>query len=50
MDDGVYNVTVKNVTGVHAVFFILEACFAGDFIEIFKVRRLFDLVSFVFMK
>jgi len=50
MDDGVYNTAVKNVTGVHAVFFVAEACFGGPFIEMFKGRRLFDLVSFVFMK
>jgi hypothetical protein len=50
MDDGVYNAVVKNVTGSHAVFFIVEACFSGHFVEMFKGRSLFDLVSFVFMK
>jgi hypothetical protein len=49
-DDGVYNAVVKNVTGVHAVFFVVEAGFGGSFVDMFKGRRLFDLASFVFMK
>jgi hypothetical protein len=50
MDDGVYSTVVKNVTGRHSVFFIVEACFGGYFADMAKGRRLFDMVSFVFMK
>jgi len=50
MDDGVYSAVLKNVTGRHALFFVIEDCFGGSFVDMFKGRRLFDLVSFVFMK
>ncbi|MDR0290713.1 MAG: family 43 glycosylhydrolase [Treponema sp.] len=50
MDDGVYSAIVKNVSGRHGVFFIVEDCFGGGFYDMLKGRRLFDLVSFVFMK
>lgn len=49
-DDGVYSAVVKNVTGRHAVFFIVEDRFGGYFTDMFKGRQLFDLISFVFHK
>jgi hypothetical protein len=50
MDDGVYSTVVQKVTGRHAVFFVIEAGFGGYFVDMFKGRRLFDLLSFVIMK
>jgi len=50
MDDGTYNAVIKNVTGTHAVFFVIEDCFSGHFTKMFEGRHLFDMVSFVFMK
>jgi hypothetical protein len=50
MNDGVYSNAVKKITGRHSVFFIVEACFGGWFVDMFKGRRLFDLVSFTFIK
>jgi hypothetical protein len=50
MNDGVYNAVVKIVTGRHAVFFVIQDGFSGHFVKMFNGRRLFDLVSFVFMK
>jgi hypothetical protein len=50
MDDGTYNTVVKNVTGTHAVFLVIEADFGGHFVDMFKGRHLFELVSFVFVK
>ncbi len=50
MDDTVASTVVKCVTGIHAVYFIVEADFGGDFVEMFEGRQLFELISFVFMK
>jgi hypothetical protein len=49
-DDGAYSAVVKNVTGRHAVYFVIEDSFGGWFTEMFKGRNLFELESFVFMK
>ena len=49
-DDGVYSAAVKNVTGRHAVYFIVDGDFEGFFKNMFKDRRVFDLISFVFIK
>lgn len=50
MDDGIYNAVVQNVTGRHAVYFIVEAEFGGWFKDMFNGRHLFELEEFVFMK
>jgi hypothetical protein len=49
-DDGVYSTVVKNVTDRHAVYFVIEDCFGGWFVDMFKGRHLFEMESFVFMK
>jgi hypothetical protein len=49
-DDGVYNAVVKNVTGRHALYFVVEDSFRGWFTDMFKGRHLFEFESFVFMK
>lgn len=49
-DDGAVSTIVKNVTGRHAVYFIIEECVGGFFLDMFKGRHLFELVSFVFSK
>lgn len=48
--DTVASTLVKNVTGVHAVYFIVEADFGGGFVSMFDGRQLFELKSFVFTK
>lgn len=50
MDDSVVSTRVKNVTGRHAVYFIIEASFGGWFTDMFKGRQLLELISFVFSK
>lgn len=50
MDDGVYNTVVKNITGKHAIFFVVEDDFGGWFTDMIKGRHLFELISFVFLK
>ncbi|BCJ94638.1 arabinoxylan arabinofuranohydrolase [Anaerocolumna cellulosilytica] len=49
-DDGVYNTSVKNVTGIHALYFIIQDSFEGFFTDLFKGRQLFEIHSFVFTK
>ncbi|HWT75370.1 MAG TPA: family 43 glycosylhydrolase [Mobilitalea sp.] len=49
-DDGVVSAVVKNVTGRHAVYLVVEDSFGGFFTDMFKGRQLFELVSFVFSK
>lgn len=49
-DDGVYQTTVKNVTGRHAIYFNVEEGYSGWALEMFKGRHLFEIESFVFMK
>ncbi len=49
-DDGVYSTVVRNITGRHAVFLIVEDTYGGWFPHMFKGRHLFELESFVFMK
>lgn len=49
-DDGVYNAVVKNVTGRHAVYFVIDDSFGGWFTDMFKGRHLFEFESFVFIK
>lgn len=49
-DDGVYTSTVKNVTGRHAVYFLIQDSFGGYFTDMFKGRQLFEIISFVFSK
>lgn len=50
MNDGVIRGKVKAVTGMHSVFFKVEAGFGGGFVEMFKGRQLFELKQFVFSK
>lgn len=50
MDDGVYSSVVQNVTGRHAVFFVVNDSFGGYFSSMFDGRCLFNLKSFVFIK
>ncbi|SFR79980.1 family 43 glycosylhydrolase [Anaeromicropila populeti] len=50
LDDNCITTTVRNVTGRHAVFFVVEDSFGGYFTEMFKGRQLFELISFVFSK
>ncbi len=47
---GVYSTVVKNVTGRHSVFFVIEHNYTGWFVDWYKDRHLFELESFVFMK
>ncbi len=48
--DGTYSAVVKNVTGTHSVFFLIEHNYTGWFVDWYKERNLFELESFVFMK
>lgn len=49
-DDGVYSTIVKNVTGRHSIFFVVETSFGGWFKDATNGRHLFELDEFVFMK
>jgi hypothetical protein len=49
-DDGVASVVVKNITGKHGIYFIIEDDFGGSFKNMFQGRQLFELESFVFTK
>lgn len=49
-DNGVYTASVKNVTGRHALYFIVKDSFGGFFTDMFKGRQLFEINSFVFCK
>jgi hypothetical protein len=49
-DDAIINTVVKNVTGRHAIYFLVEDGYSGSFIDMFKGRQLFELISFVFSK
>lgn len=49
-DSGVFATAVKNITGRHAVYFVVQESFGGYFTDMFKGRHLFELVSFVFSK
>lgn len=50
-DSGVVKTEVKAVTGKHAIYFLVEDCYVGDyFSSMFRGRHLFELVSFVFNK
>ncbi len=48
--DGVYKNTVKNITGRHGVYFIVEDVTKGWGSDMFAGRQLFDLESFTFTK
>ena len=48
--DGTYKAVVKSVTGRHAIYFVVDHCYSGWFVDGFKDKQLFDLVSFVFVK
>lgn len=50
MNDGVIRGKVKAVTGVHSVYFKVEAGFGGGFLDMFNGRQLFELKQFVFRK
>ena len=50
MDGGVVTGKMKNVTGRHAVYFVVEAAFGGGFKEMFDGRQLFEMKEFVFCK
>lgn len=49
-DSGVVSTCVKNVTGRHAIYFIIEDSVGGYFTSMFEGRQLFELSSFVFSK
>jgi hypothetical protein len=49
-DSGNYSAPVQNVTGRHAVYFVVEDCFGGWFKNMFDGRNLFEFISFVFIK
>lgn len=49
-DNAQVNCRVKNITGTHAIYFVIEAPFSGDFVKMFDDRLLFELVSFLFEK
>ncbi len=49
-EDGVVSAIVKNVTGRHGIYFLIEDSFGGWFTDMFKGRHLFELISFVFSK
>ncbi|HKM05315.1 MAG TPA: family 43 glycosylhydrolase [Lachnospiraceae bacterium] len=49
-DSGVVSSIVKNVTGRHALYFQIKENVGGFFVDQFKGRQLFELVSFVFSK
>lgn len=48
--DGVYSATVKNITGRHALFFVVKHCYEGWFVSAFDDKVLFDLIEFGFAK
>lgn len=47
---GTYTAVLKNVTGRHSVFFVIEHNYEGWFVDWYKDRHLFELESFMFMK
>lgn len=49
-DDSVVSTTIKNITGRHALYLIIEDSFGGYFTDMVKGRHLFELTSFVFSK
>lgn len=49
-DSSIVSADLKCVSGVHSVFFKVEAAFSGCFKDMFKGRTLFELKSFVFTK
>lgn len=49
-DSGIISAAVQNVTGKHAVFFVIQENVSGYFVDMFKNRHLFDLKQFVFIK
>ncbi|MCL1882916.1 MAG: family 43 glycosylhydrolase [Defluviitaleaceae bacterium] len=50
LGDGIYSSVIKNVTGVHSIFFIIKDLSGGWFKDSFKNRHLFEFNSFVFVK
>lgn len=50
LDERILRTSVKNVTGRHALYFLIEGCAAGWGREMFEGRALFELEEFVFMK
>lgn len=49
-DSGNYEAVVKNVTGNHALYFLIDDGVTGWTADMFKGRHLFELESFVFIK
>lgn len=47
---GTYRTKLKNVTGRHAVYFVIDHAYHGWETRCFDDRQVFDLKSFVFMK
>ncbi|WP_310604474.1 family 43 glycosylhydrolase [Anaerosporobacter sp.] len=50
MDNHIYKAVTKNVTGYHALFFLVEDTTEGWGGQMLKGRQLFELESFLFMK
>jgi arabinoxylan arabinofuranohydrolase len=48
--DGICRAVVENVTGRHALYFIIQSTAGGWFKEMFNGRHLFELDEFVFTK
>lgn len=47
---GIVRSTVENITGRHALYFVVRQQAAGSFTDMFEGRHLFELKRFVFMK
>ncbi len=48
--DGTYTAKLKNTTGRHAVYFVIDHAYNGWASDAFDNRNIFDIESFVFMK
>lgn len=48
--DGEYSTRIKSITGRHAIYFKVEYCYGGWFVDSFDERNLFDLIAFTFKK
>jgi hypothetical protein len=49
-DSGIYTTMVNNITGRHAIYFVIQDQHKGWSAGMFSGRHLFELKSFVFMK
>ncbi len=49
-EDGTYSTILNNITGRHAIFFVIEEGYTGWAVDMFRGRHLFEAEEFVFMK